>query len=205
MGLKNHKSPAIKKGQMFIVGAFVICILLATAAVGKNAIKIYAPEDTTKNMFSNILSESKNTVNIIAKENLTSKNMENRLLEYLAFTSRVGEEHKINLSGYFLVAMPTGNDLNVTLVNFNKKPMTGIKICVNSSEKTINSLTHNNAATITFTNVPDYLKFNYTYSEYNGTATETLTEEINTTKRLFSYLKLRFLSGEDIKQSVSFN
>ncbi|MCK5474485.1 MAG: hypothetical protein KAI53_03700 [Candidatus Aenigmarchaeota archaeon] len=187
------------------MGAFVICILLATVTVGKNSINLYYPEDTTKNMFSNILSESKSTINIIAKENLTSKNMENRLLEYMTFISRVGEEHKINLSGYFLVAMPTGNNLNVTLVNFNKKPMTDIKIYVNASEKTISSLTHNNATTITFTDVSDYLKFNYTYSEYNGTAAETLSEEINTTKRIFSYIKLRFLSGEDIKQSVSFN
>ena len=190
------------KGQMFLVGAFVLCMLLATVIIGKNAIVVSVPQDQARNMFTNMLSESKNTLNIIAKENPTTYNIKNRLLEYMIFLDRTGKDHKTNISGYFIVGMPSGDGMNVTIANFGKETMSNIIVRINESEKTVSSLEHNNATTLVFENAPDYLKFNYTYSDPDA---ETFTEEVNTTKRLFCFVKLRFLSEEDLKQSVSFN
>ncbi|MCK4550830.1 MAG: hypothetical protein KAT91_02660 [Candidatus Aenigmarchaeota archaeon] len=192
----------LKKGQMFIVGAFVLCLLLATVVIGKNSVSSIVSFDSTNYLFENLLHESKSIVNIIAKENMSSENIGHRILEYSAFTNRFGQEHKMNTSGYFIVAVPVGDDMNVSVINFEKQQMVDIKIRINGTEKTISTLAHNSAKTVVFTNVPDYMNFNYTYIDSDQ---NTQTQEENTTKRLFSFVKLRFVSGEDIKQSVYFN
>ena len=195
----------VRKGQVFLIGAFVLCIMIATAVSGRSSLINTMPFDSTKHSFSNVILESKKTINIISKENLTSYNMENRLLEYSLFLDRIGKEHNMNITGYFIIAIPYGDDMNVSVINFGKSTMKDIKINLNDTENLFGSINSMQSNTKTISTVPEYMKFNYSYLESNGISDEYFSEEINTSKKVFSYIKIRFENNNNARQSISFN
>ena len=195
----------VRKGQVFLIGAFVLCIMIATAVSGRSSLINTMPFDGTKHSFSNTILESKKTINIIAKENMTSYNLENRLLEYSFFLDRIGKEHNMNVTGYFVVAIPNGNDMNVSIINFGKYAMEDITIRINDTDTVFGSVMSMQSETKTITNVPEFMTFNYSYLESNGISDEFFSEEENTSKKMFSYIKIRFENTKNARQSISFN
>ena len=195
----------VRKGQVFLIGAFVLCIMIATAVSGRSSLINAVPFDGTKHSFSNTILESKKTINLIAKENMTSYNMENRLLEYSLFLDRIGKEHNMNITGYFIVAIPNGDDMNVSIINFGKYTMTDIIIRINDIDTVFGSVTSMQSDTKTISTVPEFMEFNYSYLESNGISDELFSEEVNTSKKVFSYIKIRFENPKNARQSISFN
>ena len=155
------------------------------AVSGRSSLVNTMPFDGTKNLFSNTLLESKKTINIVAKENMTSYNMENRLIEYSLFLNRIGKEHNMNITGYFIVAIPNGDDMNVSVINFGKSAMKDIKININDTENSFGSINSMQSDTKIILNVPEFMNFNYSYFESNGTSDNLFGEEVNTSKKVF--------------------
>ena len=195
----------VRKGQVFLIGAFVLCIMIAMAVSGRSSLANTMPFDGTKNLFSNTLLESKKTINIIAKENMTSYNMENRLLEYSLFLDRIGKEHNMNMTGYFIVAIPNGDDMNVSVINFGKYALKDINISINDTATAFGTVNSMQSDTKTISNVPEFMEFNYSYLESNGTSDNLFGEEVNTSKKVFSYIKIRFENNNNARQSITFN
>ena len=194
-----------RKGQMFLVGALILCAAIAGAVISTKSVYMTTPSNFADSMFSNLESESRYVVNLIAKENATSKNIEHRMIEYMSFLDYMALERNIKYSGYFLIALPLGNDLNVTLINYNKAMIDSAEITVAGTTKSTAFLPHKDSVTMTFDDVPDFFKFNYTISYYDGVSTVTMADETNMTRRLFSAVNIRFLSGDNIRQSIFFN
>lgn len=194
-----------RKGQMFLVGALILCAAIAGAVISTKSVYMTTPSNFADSMFSNMEYESRYVVNLIAKENATSKNIEHRMIEYMSFLDYMALERNIKYSGYFIIALPVGNDLNVTLLNYNKAMIDSAEITVAGTTKSTVFLSHKDSVTMTFDDVPDNMTFNYTLSYYDGTSTKTNTDETNITRRLFSAVNIRFLSGDNIRQSIFFN
>ena len=195
----------VRKGQMFLIGAFVLCILIASTIAGKSSLSNTTPFDDTKNTFSNMILENQKVINIILKENMTSDNLENRLIEHSIFLDRIGKEHSLDLTGYFIVAIPVGDNLNISIMNFGKKSMKDIKVRINDTETIIGDIESMRVNTTTIANVPEFMKFNYSYLESNGINDELYGDQTNTNKRVFSYSKLRFENTKNVRQSITFN
>ena len=194
-----------RKGQMFLVGALILCAAIAGAVISTKSLYMTTPSNFADDMFSNIEYESRYVLNLIAKENATSKNIENRMIEYMSFIEYMAIERNIKHTGYFIIALPIDDDLNVTLINYNDAQINSVDITVNGTTKSTASLPHKEAITMTFEDVPDYMTFNYTLSYLDGTSLITQTDEINMTRRLFSAVNIRFVSGDTIRQSLFFN
>ncbi|NOR85365.1 hypothetical protein GQ473_04550 [archaeon] len=194
-----------RKGQVFLIGAFVLCIMIASVVSGRSSLINDVPFDTTKNSFSNTILESKKVINIIAKENMTSYNMENRLLEYSLFLNRIGKEHNMNITGYFIVAIPNGADMNVSIINFGNYEMKDITIRINDTDTVFGSVKSMQSDTKIISNVPQFMSFNYSYLESTGISDELFSEEVNTSKKLFTYTKIRFENPKNARQSISYN
>ncbi|MBW6462266.1 MAG: hypothetical protein K0B07_04430 [DPANN group archaeon] len=194
-----------RKGQMFLVGALILCAAIVGAVISTKSVYIATSSNFADDMFSNMEYESKYVVNLIAKENATSNNIEHRMIEYMSFLDYMALERNIKYSGYLIIALPVGNDLNVTLINYNNALINSAEITVAGTTKSTASLPHKEATTITFEDVPDNMFLNYTISYYDGSTTKTNTDELNITRRLFSAVKIRFVSGDNIRQSIFFN
>jgi|GEM_PF-1951533 len=184
-----------KKGQWFIVGAFLIITMISAIIMGKNAVKI--DEDMNpiqKEIFKNVEGDREIALNSVLYENRTSENLETRLKEYSSFIRDFGRVHAINITTYLIVGLPTGNGVNVTVVNFQKAPMQPITIAINGTEKNISNLADGAAETIAFDSVPDYFTVNYTITTPGESLPEI--ESTNMTKRVFSAVKLRVESSD---------
>ncbi|NOQ55397.1 MAG: hypothetical protein GQ477_01180 [Nanohaloarchaea archaeon] len=194
-----------RKGQMFLVGALILCAAIAGAAISTKAVSMTTPNNFADDMFSNIENENRYVLNLIAKENVTSKNIEHRMIEYMSFIDHMALERNIKYTGYFIIALPINDDLNVTIINYNKALIDSADIIIDGTKKSVVFLPHKDSVTMTFDDVPDYMTFNYTVSYSDGISLITQTDEINMTRRLFSAVNIRFKSGDNIRQSLLFN
>lgn len=195
-----------RKGQWFIVGAFLIITLLSAAIFGRSQVQIGGEiEPWQKYIFRNIKADSENALTSILSENRTSENIEARLKDYSDFIRTFGDSRAINLTLYFIVGLPTADGLNITVVNFEKNRMSPVSITVNGTTQTIAEIPDGSASTVAFSPLPDYIVINYTITEINSAgAPETESDAFNTTQKVFSALKLRISTkdGNQVWQDI---
>ena len=184
-----------KKAQWFVIGAFLIITMISAIVMGKNAVKLGDDLDPLqRQIYKNIKADIDIALNSILHEEQTSENLEMRLEDYSNFVREFGKIHAINISTYFIVGLPSGNDVNVTVVNFQKTAMQPIEITINGTTKNISNLADGTSETITFESVPDYFIVNYTITTPGDLLPES--ESTNMTKRVFSAVKLRVESKD---------
>ncbi|MFH1472331.1 MAG: hypothetical protein ABIF85_05505 [Nanoarchaeota archaeon] len=184
-----------KKAQWFIVGAFLIITMISAVIMGKNAVNLSDDLDPLqRQIYKNIKADIDIALNSVLYEERTSENLQMRLKDYSNFIRDFGKIHTINISTYLIVGLPSGNDINVTVINFQKTAMQPIEITINGTTKNISMLLDGTAETVTFTSVPDYFTVSYTIATPGESLPES--ESINMTKRVFSAVKLRVESRD---------
>lgn len=191
MSGEGHK----RKGQFIIIGAIAIIFMLTLVTLARAPLRIEAvgPE---KPIFDNLRTESRELINVILAENANSTNLENRLLDWAHFAGNYSRRHATLLRGYFVVALPSGQGLNVTIMNFMGSAAI-VNVTANSSAGSA-SLAAEEAKTITFASVSDSFDFSYNFS----VGGEVDSKSLNVTRRAFAAIKTRITSGEQVYQSL---
>lgn len=188
-----------KKGQWFLVSAIIIIAMISTVVLSSTQVKIGANSDPwQKYSFENLKAESSNAINSMMLENATSKNIEDGSKDYLDFLHSFGDSHGMDVSAYFIVGLPTGSGMNVSVINFAHSDLRDINITLDSTTKIISLLPEKSSETISFTSVPDRFNVNYTLTEVNATGwRKTENGNFQTTRKMFSAVKLRVKSKDD--------
>ncbi len=190
-----------RKAQWFIVGGLLIATMILTVALSRNQVQIGTGiEPWQKHIFDNVKKDSISAVNSIVLENASSKNIESRLKDYSNFLRNYGDMRAINISAYFLVGLPAGNGINVTIVNFERNTMRPANVTIGGATQSIPEILDRGASTIYFNSVPDYFTVNYTLTEINKTGEKSIENgTFTTTKKIFSAIKIR-ISTKDNSQ-----
>lgn len=195
-----------RKGQWLLAGAILLITMISTSVISNTQVKIGQDvEPWQKYIFQNLELESSPAINSMIQENATSKNIEGRSRDYLDFLRSFGNSHGMDVSAYFIVGLPAGGDINVSVINFGRNELQDIEITVNGTTKTIASLSDRHSATIAFPAVPDYFAVEYGLTEVNATGgTETESGNFETIRKVFSIVKMRVASkdGSQIWQST---
>ncbi len=198
-----------RKAQWFIIGGLLIITMILSVALSRNQVQIGQNiEPWQKYVFDNIKTDSRSAINSILAENATSDNIEARLRDYSNFLRNFGNGRGINITSYFIVGLPSGNGINVTIVNFQKAKMQPIAITINETTQSVAQISDTGSNTLVFNSVPDYFTVNYTVTEINAAGiSETDNQTLTTTKRAFSAIKLRVASkdGNQVWQNVEWN
>lgn len=192
-----------RKGQWFIISGLLLSTIVLGAALSKSQVRLgETREPFEKYIFENAESKGADAVNAILAENATSGNIESRLKDYLLFLKNFGNSRGINISSYFVVGLPleTGG-MNVTVVNF-ANTLSNISLSANGSTQNIQEIPANSASTVSFSSVPGYFLFNYTF--FDEESQETQADSFNLTKRVFAVVKTRVETkdGNQVWQDV---
>lgn len=198
-----------RKAQWFIVGGLLIVTMILTVALSRNQIQIgTGTEPWQKHVFDNLRKDSVSAVNSIILENASSKNIENRLKDYLNFLDNYGAARAIKINSYYIAGLPVGNGINVTIANFEGSRIEPAILTINGTSQSIPQILDKEASTVAFSSVPDYFTFNYTLSEINETGGQSIeTGTIDTTRKVFSAIKIRISTkdGSQIWQRTELN
>ena len=183
-----------RKGQWFVIGAFLIITMISAVIMGQSAVTIN--EDLNpiqRQIFKNIKADSEIALNSILYEDRTSENLEIRIKEYSNFIRDFGKVHAIDATSYMIVGLPTAGGINVTVVNFQKTSMQPIEVTINGTTQSA-TIPDGSTATLAFSSVPDYFTIDYTITTPGEALPES--ESTNMTKRVFSAVKLRVESND---------
>ncbi|VVB61724.1 Uncharacterised protein [uncultured archaeon] len=198
-----------RKAQWFIIGGLTIITMILSVVLSRNQVQIGTGiEPWQKYVFDNIKTDSRNAINSILAENATSGNIEARARDYSNFLRNFGNSRGVNITSYFIIGLPSGNGINVSVVNFEKRTMQPITITVNGTTQSVAQIPDTSATTLVFSSVPDYFTVNYTVTEIDALGnSETDNQTLPTTKRAFSAIKVRIASkdGSQIWQNVEWN
>ena len=188
-----------KKGQWFLIAGITIISMMTLVVLSRTQIQIgQSSEPWQKYLFENVKTESASTINAILYENATSRNVEERLRDYLDFLETFGDAHNTNISAYILVGIPSGSGMNVSIVNFDGDALHNFSIALNGTSKTLGIIPAKNSTTIVFSSVPDYFAVNYTLTKINASGWETPeNSSTHTARKVFSAVKLRVESKDE--------
>ena len=173
-----------KKGQMFLIAAIFIIVILALIKTSFNIYQLlenkrYLESSLEKEEFQNFKEELIKTVeySIYQKENIT-RNTE----EFIKFAKNSFKSRTIDLNGlaveaiYPKVYANTNTQLNVTVFNFLGEEIKELNLTFNSSSQTF-SLPDSSSHSVQFLfNTPS--DYNYTLFVSFLTSTKNKTEEI---------------------------
>ena len=188
-----------RKGQWFLIAGLTLISMMTLVVLSRTQIQIgQSSEPWQKYMFDNIKTETPSAINAIIYENATSKNIEERSRDYLDFLQTFGDAHNANISAYFIIGIPAGSGMNVSIINFDQTDMHNVSVALDSTIKTIDIVHDRNSTTLAFSDVPDYFQVNYSLTEVNATGWKTPeNSSFSTTKRTFFATKLRVESKDE--------
>jgi len=188
-----------RKGQWFLIAGITIISMMTLVALSRTQVQIgQSSEPWQKYLFENIKTESASAINAILYENATSKNVEESLRDYLDFLEKFGDAHNTNISAYFIVGLPSGSGMNVSIINFDGDTLHNFSMALNGTVKTLGIIPNKNSTTIVFSTVPDYFVVNYTLTKINASGWETQESSgTSTTRKVFSAVKVRVESKDE--------
>ncbi len=196
-----------RKGQWLLITALIFSLTLTTIVLmGSRATDSADIAYGDKNMFDNIMAESQDAVNVILSENRTSEYLETGLAVYVEFLKRYVNEHNSDISGFYVVGLPSGDDLNLTVANFLGAEMQGMNLSLGGTEFLNLQLDDGNFSTFRFVSVPDSFLFscNFTYVDDDGDIVGK-NHQFNMTRRVFDVFDVRMESGSEIWRDCEIN
>ncbi|MCK5235151.1 MAG: hypothetical protein KAJ88_04865, partial [Candidatus Aenigmarchaeota archaeon] len=92
--------------------------------------------DRTQYMFTNMKSELNYVVNVIVADSTDSTNIEDKMYTFFNFLDIYSKNHNLDLEGYYIIGLPLGNGLNITVGNFRQYSLDNIEINITNSTGT---------------------------------------------------------------------
>lgn len=186
-----------RKGQWFLVSGLILIFIISSVALSRTQIKFGAEAGyTAKEVYNNVKDEVASVVNIIITENATSENLEARLMEYGDFIKDYGVRHGIAFGGYAIVGLPSKDTINVTIVNFETKELSNVRIVIGGEQRDIDKVVANR--TVSFPTQAEYFPVNYTLTIGNVTD----TQQFETARRTWAIFKIRAQSEREMWQNI---
>lgn len=199
MNLKLRK----RRGEWILVSGIIMILLMTLATQALSQVLVTKAESPEQTVYGNVKTESQYVVNVIVAEDATSFNIENRLMQWAAFLKNYTVARATNFKGYFIVGLPTENGLNVTISNFYGEQINSTNLSAGASTINIPSIADNTATTVNIPTLPDYFQFDYNLT----LGDENLVENggLNVLRRVFSIVRIRVSSGQQVWQTLQIN
>jgi len=139
-----------RKGQIFIIMALLIILSIGFFAPAAFKVRIGEPELAARLFFDNIRTEFPHAIDFALAENSSSDHIAARLREFYDFASASAAEKQLNISLYYILGVPTDDQLNVTVGNLYFTDLKNINITVNGASQSIASLSFGQFQTLAF-------------------------------------------------------
>lgn len=195
----------MRKAQYYILAAaFVIFMVASIYFVSRTTFNI--KNTASDYIFSNIKNDFPNAVNTIVENNSDSASIEANMSTYINFLQNYTQRRNLILRGYFVVGVPHGNDLNITIGNFYNSSLYNFEVNATNNTATLSNkqiiLEKNQVYTFpTYSNI--YKKDNTINITIKHDA--MAAEEFETTKKLFSYIRLEMVQEQNVWANTLIN
>ena len=127
----------MRKGQFYIISVAVLIFMTSLILASRFMYPSQTAElDRTQYMFTNMKSELNYVVNVIVADSADSTNIEDKMHIFFVFLDTYSKNHNLDLEGYYIIGLPLGDDLNITLGNFRQYPLDNIEINITNSTGT---------------------------------------------------------------------
>lgn len=127
----------MRKGQFYIISVAVLIFMTSLILASRFMYPSQTAElDRTQYMFTNMKSELNYVVNVIVADSANSTNIEDKMHIFFVFLDTYSKNHNLNLEGYYIIGLPLGDDLNITVGNFRQYSLDNIEINITNSTGT---------------------------------------------------------------------
>ncbi|MCK4927673.1 MAG: hypothetical protein KAJ20_00615 [Candidatus Aenigmarchaeota archaeon] len=127
----------MRKGQFYIISVAVLIFMISLILASRFMYPSQTAElDRTQYMFTNMKSELNYVVNVIVADSTDSTNIEDKMYTFFNFLDIYSKNHNLDLEGYYIIGLPLGNGLNITVGNFRQYSLDNIEINITNSTGT---------------------------------------------------------------------
>ncbi|NOQ37310.1 hypothetical protein GQ472_00350 [archaeon] len=127
----------MRKGQFYIISVAVLIFMTSLILASRFMYPSQTAElDRTQYMFTNMKSELNYVVNVIVADSADSTNIEDKMHIFFVFLDTYSKNHNLDLEGYYILGLPRGDDLNITVGNFRQYSLDSIEINITNSTGT---------------------------------------------------------------------
>ncbi len=190
----------MRKGQFYIISVAVLIFMTSLILASRFMYPSQTAElDRTQYMFTNMKSELNYVVNVIVADSANSTNIEDKMHIFFVFLDTYSKNHNLNLEGYYIIGLPLGDDLNITVGNFRQYSLDNIEINITNSTGT-----QSQNITILGPGMESTLNFSSVFSS-SGNITVLINFAqldspiaFNTTRKVFEVFELELGKQQDL-------
>lgn len=196
-----------RKGQWFLIGGFILIMLLSYVATMRGQVMINEDTHLERNFaFSNVKSATRSTISQIVSEDTSKEHIEARLFDWVYILRTFAAERASNISGFILLGVPHAGYVNATLINFFQQELSDVNLSVGSASVNGVHVSDGNASTFYLPEASNYFLVNMTYYLDRGSGMEAQSVYFNTTRKAFFIYELRLTkrAGEQVMQSIEY-
>lgn len=143
-----------KKGQFFIIGTLLIASII-TGYVVLDIGSFQAPQtQTPRHLFDRSMQEFPAAVNHLSGESVSPTHAQRRITSYLAFQQYTFASHGLSSRSHAITAVPQDENITILISNFHNRELNDIRVTVDGTTQTRNTLPHGETAPFTFSSTP---------------------------------------------------